>query len=77
MLTEREVRYRVKCAGDQNVPITNYGTVIAAMQGILPRALRPLPTFAAAVDLKGAESPEPLYEELERRKVQEKKKQRN
>ena len=52
-------------------------SAIAAMQGILPRALRPLPTFAAAVDLKGVESPEPLYEELERRKVQEKKKQRN
>ena len=39
MLTEREVRYRMKCAEDQNVPITNYGTVIAYMQGILQRSL--------------------------------------
>lgn len=43
MLTERELRYRVKCAADQNIPFTNYGTVIAAMQGILRRALAPLP----------------------------------
>lgn len=39
MLIEREVRYRMKCAEDQNVPITNYGTVIAYMQGILQRSL--------------------------------------
>lgn len=43
MLTERELRYRVKCAKDQGVPFTNYGTVIAAMQGILRRALAPFP----------------------------------
>ena len=43
MLTERELRYRVKCAADQNIPFTNYGTVIAAMQGILRRALAPFP----------------------------------
>lgn len=39
MLTEREVRYRMKCAKDQDIPITNYGTVIAYMKGILPRSL--------------------------------------
>ena len=43
MLTERELSYRVKCAADQNIPFTNYGTVIAAMQGILRRALAPFP----------------------------------
>mgnify|MGYP007003022962 FL=1 len=43
MLTEREVRYRMKCAADQNVPITNYGTVIAYMQGILQRSLEIFP----------------------------------
>lgn len=43
MLTEREVRYRMKCAEDQNVPITNYGTVIAYMQGILQRSLEIFP----------------------------------
>ena len=50
MLTERELRYRVKCAEDQNVPLTNYGTVIAAMQGILPRALRPFPYLLAELE---------------------------
>lgn len=49
MLTEREVRYRMKCAEDQGVPITNYGTAIAAMQGILPRALRMFPHLLEAL----------------------------
>ena len=39
MLGEREVMYRVKCAADQGVPITNYGTLIAYMNGILERSL--------------------------------------
>ena len=39
MLGEREVMYRVKCAADQGVPITNYGTLVAHMNGILPRSL--------------------------------------
>lgn len=43
MLTEREMRYRMKCAADQNVPITNYGILIAYMQGILRRSLEIFP----------------------------------
>lgn len=39
MLNEREVRYRTKCAMDQNVPITNYGTLIAYLNGILKRSM--------------------------------------
>lgn len=39
MITEREVNYRIKCAKDQNVPITNYGTAIAYMNGILKRSI--------------------------------------
>ena len=39
MLNEREVKYRMKCAADQNVPITNYGILIAHVQGILERSL--------------------------------------
>ena len=39
MLNEREVRYRMKCTMDQNVPFTNYGTVIALTKGILMRSL--------------------------------------
>ena len=45
MLNEREVRYRTKCATDQGVPITNYGTLIAYMNGILPRSLRIFPAL--------------------------------
>ena len=43
MLNEREMRYRMKCAIDQNVPFTNYGTAIAYMNGILERSLEVLP----------------------------------
>lgn len=43
MLNEREVRYRTKCANDQSVSITNYGTLIAYMNGILTRSLGILP----------------------------------
>ena len=39
MLNEREMRYRMKCAKDQNVPMTNYGLVIAYMKGILDRSV--------------------------------------
>jgi len=40
MNTEREMRYRMRCAEDQKVPFTNYGIVIAKMTGILKRSLR-------------------------------------
>ena len=43
MLNEREVRYRTKCAVDQGVPITNYGTLIAYMNGILTRSVELFP----------------------------------
>ncbi len=43
MLNEREVLYRMKCAEDQGVPFTNYGTAIAHMHGILRRSLEPIP----------------------------------
>ena len=41
MLNEREMKYRLRCAKDQNVPMTNYGTAIAHMKGILNRSLKP------------------------------------
>ena len=37
------MRYRMKCAEDQEIPITNYGTAIAYMQGILKRSLEIFP----------------------------------
>ena len=43
MLGEREVRCRMKCAADQGVPITNYGTLIAHLNGILKRSIEIFP----------------------------------
>ena len=50
MLTEREVRGRVRQAQAQGVPITNYGTAIAAMQGILHRSLSIFPWLQAELE---------------------------
>ena len=41
MLNEREMKYRLKCAEDAGVPMTNYGTAIAHMKGILKRSIAP------------------------------------
>lgn len=38
-LNEREMKYRLKCAQDQNIPITNYGIAIAHIKGILERSI--------------------------------------
>lgn len=39
MLTEKEVRYRMRCAEEQGVPFTNYGIFIAFVSGILERCI--------------------------------------
>lgn len=49
MLNGREVQYRMKCAADQAVPITNYGIAIAYMQGILKRSLSVFPYLQSLV----------------------------
>ena len=49
MLNEREVRYRTKCAVDQGVPITNYGTLIAYINGILKRSIEILPDLHGSI----------------------------
>lgn len=43
MLNEREMRYRLKCAEDQGIPMTNYGTAIAHIKGILERSIEVFP----------------------------------
>ena len=43
MLNEREMKYRIACCQDQEVPITNYGILIAQVTGILKRSLGPFP----------------------------------
>lgn len=39
MLGEREMKYRIKCAQDAGIPITNYGVCLAQCSGILDRSL--------------------------------------
>lgn len=50
MLTEREVKFRMSCAKDQQIPITNYGILIAYMQGILKRSLKVFPHILAEIE---------------------------
>ena len=50
MLNEREMRYRQKCALDQEIPITNYGIAIAYMQGILKRCVEMFPDVRKELD---------------------------
>ena len=47
MLNEREMKYRLQCAQDQGIPITNYGIAIAYMQGILRRSVALFPQALA------------------------------
>lgn len=41
MLNEKEMKHRISCANENNVPIVNYGVAIAHMHGILNRSLEP------------------------------------
>ena len=52
MLNDREMKYRTKCAEDAGIPMTNYGTAIAYMKGILPRSLEVLPEIKETLDEK-------------------------
>ena len=49
-LNEREMKYRLACARDQGVDITNYGIVIAHIHGILKRSLGPFPDIEALLE---------------------------
>lgn len=50
MLGGREMKYRLACARDQGVPMTNYGILIAHVHGILKRSLEPFPDIAALLE---------------------------
>ncbi len=50
MLPGREMLYRMKCATDQNIPITNYGIAIAYMQGILARSIAMFPGLLSELE---------------------------
>lgn len=43
MINEREMKHRQKSATEQIIPISNYGLLIAYMNGILQRSLKPFP----------------------------------
>lgn len=49
MLPEREMRYRQRCCADQGIPITNYGILIAYLNGILRRSVSPFPGFRGLI----------------------------
>ena len=46
MLPEREMKYRLACCADQGIPVTNYGILIAYLNGILKRTVAPFPDLA-------------------------------
>ncbi len=50
MLGSREMEYRLKCAEDSGIPMTNYGTAIAYMNGILKRSLEVFPEILNKLD---------------------------
>lgn len=50
MLNEREMTSRRKQAAVQDIPFTNYGVIIAYMNGILKRSLEVLPETLALLD---------------------------
>ncbi len=50
MLSEREMKFRIRCAADQGIPIANYGLIIAQTQGILRRSLQVFPEIAAVLE---------------------------
>ncbi|MCQ2604664.1 MAG: [FeFe] hydrogenase H-cluster maturation GTPase HydF [Spirochaetia bacterium] len=50
MLNEREMKYRLRCAADENVPVTNYGILIAYATGILKRSVELFPDIARELE---------------------------
>ncbi len=50
MLNEREMQYRMRHSSDCGVPMTNYGTAIAQMHGILKRSLSPFPEMLKIIE---------------------------
>ena len=50
MNTERDIKYRMRCTTDQNIPFTNYGITLACVTGTLERTLRCLPDIHKLLD---------------------------
>ncbi len=43
MINKKEMQFRIETAKEKNIPIVNYGILIAYVQGILDRVLEPFP----------------------------------
>ncbi len=50
MLNEREMKYRLRCAEEQGIAMTNYGILIAYMNGILKRSVEVFPEIAKLLE---------------------------
>jgi len=65
MWNRQEMMSRIRFCEGQGVPITNYGLVIALVQGILERALGPFPAALAAYrEARGTDAVVPEIESL-------------
>jgi [FeFe] hydrogenase H-cluster maturation GTPase HydF len=53
MLNGRELRYRMRRAEDEGVPFTNYGVLIAYLNGILRRSVEIFPDISALLERGG------------------------
>lgn len=51
MLNEREIGYRMRSAGTQDIPFTNYGIALAKMNGILSRSLSVFPELQKIIKI--------------------------
>lgn len=49
MLNEREMQFRQSSAEEKGVPYTNYGILIAYINGILKRSLAPFDEYASMI----------------------------
>lgn len=50
MLNKQEMQYRINVAKENCIAITNYGMLIAYMQGVLKRALKPFPAASLLLE---------------------------
>lgn len=50
MLNKREMMYRISYAKNKNIPIVNYGVLIAYVQGLMPRAIEIFPAAKMIYD---------------------------
>ena len=51
-LNQKEMKNRIRRAKEQEVPIVNYGIMIAYIKGILKRSLEPFPAIQALLEKK-------------------------